>query len=45
MSFKAYMIHQEEGKVTSRFVDMDEAQLDAGEVTIRVAYSSVNYKD
>lgn len=45
MAFKAYMIHQEEGKVASRFVDMDEAQLDAGEVTIRVAYSSVNYKD
>lgn len=45
MAFKAYMIHQEEGKVASRFVDMDEAQLDAGEVIIKVAYSSVNYKD
>ena len=45
MSFKAYMIHQEEGKVASRFVDMDEAQLDPGAVTIKVAYSSVNYKD
>ena len=45
MSFKAYMIHQEEGKVDGRFVAMDEAQLDAGEVTIKVAYSSVNYKD
>ncbi|OHC63633.1 MAG: quinone oxidoreductase [Rhodocyclales bacterium GWA2_65_20] len=39
------MIHQEEGKVDGRFVAMDEAQLDAGEVTIKVAYSSVNYKD
>ena len=45
MSFKAYQIHQEEGKVVSRFVDMNEDQLDPGEVTIRVAYSSVNYKD
>jgi len=45
MSFKAYMIHQEDGKVASRFVDMDESQLDPGEVTIKVAYSSVNYKD
>jgi len=45
VSFKAYMIHQEEGKVDGRFVAMDEAQLDAGEVTIKVAYSSVNYKD
>jgi acrylyl-CoA reductase (NADPH) len=24
---------------------MDESQLDPGEVTIKVAYSSVNYKD
>lgn len=45
MSFKAYQIHQEDGKVVSRFVDMSEDQLDPGEVTIRVAYSSVNYKD
>ena len=45
MSFKAYLISQEEGKVVSRFTDMSEDQLDPGEVTIRVAYSSVNYKD
>ncbi|MFA6441448.1 MAG: oxidoreductase [Sterolibacterium sp.] len=45
MSFKAYQIHQEDGKVVSRFVEMNEDQLDPGEVTIRVAYSSVNYKD
>ena len=45
MAFKAYMIHQEDGKVASRFVDMDESQLDAGEVTIKVVCSSVNYKD
>ena len=45
MSFKAYLISQEEGKVVSRFTEMNEDQLDPGEVTIRVAYSSVNYKD
>jgi putative YhdH/YhfP family quinone oxidoreductase len=45
MTFKAYMIHQEDGKVSSRFVEMEESQLDAGELTIQVAYSSVNYKD
>ena len=44
-TFKAYLIRQDEGKVVSGFVDMDEAQLDPGEVVIRVAYSSVNYKD
>lgn len=43
--FKAYLIRQEEGKVVSDFADMTVAQLDAGEVLIRVAYSSVNYKD
>jgi acrylyl-CoA reductase (NADPH) len=44
-SFKAYLIDQEEGKVVGRFADMTAAQFDPGEVTIRVAYSSVNYKD
>lgn len=43
--FKAYLIEEKEGKTQSGFVDMDESQLDAGEVTIKVAYSSVNYKD
>ncbi|RLJ64710.1 oxidoreductase [Sulfurisoma sediminicola] len=45
MSFKAYLIEQQDGKVGSGFVDMDESRLDPGEVTIRVAWSSVNYKD
>jgi acrylyl-CoA reductase (NADPH) len=44
-SFKAYLIDQEDGKVVSRFADLTSDQLDAGEVTVRVAYSSVNYKD
>jgi acrylyl-CoA reductase (NADPH) len=45
MKFKAYLIEQEGSGVKSGFVDMDESQLDPGEVTIRVACSSVNYKD
>ncbi len=45
MGFKAFLIEQSDGKVSARFADMEEAQLDAGEVTIAVAYSSVNYKD
>lgn len=45
MGFKAYLINQEDGKVVSRFVDMDEAQLDPGEVSIAVTHSSINYKD
>ncbi|QDX82693.1 oxidoreductase [Denitratisoma sp. DHT3] len=45
MTFKAFLSSQDDGKVSSRFVQMEEEQLDAGEVTIRVAYSDVNYKD
>lgn len=44
-SFKALLIEESEGKVAHRFVDMTVADLDAGEVLIRVAYSSVNFKD
>lgn len=44
-SFKALLIDDRDGKVGNRFVEMDETQLDQGNVTIRVAYSSINYKD
>ena len=44
-SFKALLIEERDGKVGNRFVEMDESQLDTGNVTIRVAYSSINYKD
>jgi acrylyl-CoA reductase (NADPH) len=43
--FKAYLIEEKEGLTRAGFVTMDESQLDPGEVTIKVAYSSVNYKD
>lgn len=45
MSFKAFLIEQNEGKVSARFTTLEETQLDAGEVTIAVAWSGVNYKD
>ncbi len=44
-SFKALLIEERDGKVSSGFVRLDESRLDVGDVTIRVAYSSVNYKD
>lgn len=44
-TFKAYRIHEVEKKVSARFEQMTLADLDPGEVVIRVAYSSVNYKD
>lgn len=45
MGFKAFLIEQVEGKVAARFAAMEESQLDAGEVTIAVQWSGVNYKD
>ena len=44
-SFKAYRIHQEDGRIVARFERMTVAELTAGEVVIRVRYSSINYKD
>jgi len=45
-TFKALRIFSDDGKaVQSRIVDMQLDELDAGEVVIRTAYSSVNFKD
>src|SRR5438552_2965386 len=44
-SFKAYRLFDEGGKVAARFVEMKPADLSAGDVLIRVQYSSINYKD
>lgn len=44
--FKAFVIDQDENrKVVGGMRTMSADQLDAGEVTIRVRYSSINYKD
>lgn len=43
--FKALLIEEQDGKTVSGLTEMDDSQLDPGEVTIRVAYSSINYKD
>lgn len=45
MSFRALLISQVEGKVTSGLTAMEDSQLDVGEVTIAVSHSSINYKD
>lgn len=44
-AFKALLIEERDGKVVSSFKQLDESRLDKGDVVIRVAYSSVNYKD
>jgi len=43
--FKAYRIHEIEKKAVARFEELGLEDLDKGEVVVRVAYSSVNYKD
>ncbi len=45
MKFRALRIFNEENKIVSRWVDLTLSELDPGEVVIRAAYSSVNYKD
>ena len=44
-AFKALRIFNEDGKVSSRLVEMQLDELDPGEVVIRAEYSSINYKD
>ena len=45
-AFRAYLISQdEERRVSGRLATLTRDQLDAGQVTVRVRYSSINYKD
>ncbi|WP_255680790.1 oxidoreductase [Azonexus sp. R2A61] len=44
-SFKTLLIDSQDGKVGHRFVRMTRDDLDVGDVLIRTAYSSVNFKD
>ncbi len=45
MKFRAYRVFNEDNKIVSRWADLTLNELDPGEVVIRAAYSSVNYKD
>jgi acrylyl-CoA reductase (NADPH) len=45
-SFTAFLIDKDDtGKAQGKLVQVTPSQLDEGEVTIRVHYSSINYKD
>src|SRR3954471_17585416 len=44
-TFKAFRIHEIDGKVAGRFEDLTLEQLSPGEVVIDVQYSDINYKD
>jgi NADPH2:quinone reductase len=43
--FKAYRIYSENNAVSGRLAELSLAELSAGAVVFRTAYSSVNYKD
>jgi acrylyl-CoA reductase (NADPH) len=45
MSFRALVLHEEGGRVVPHLETVDDARLPAGDVTVRVAYSTLNYKD
>jgi putative YhdH/YhfP family quinone oxidoreductase len=43
--FRAFRLTEADKRIRAEFVDCTLDDLDAGDVTVRVAYSSVNYKD
>lgn len=43
--FKAILIDKQDGKQSVQLTDLDEAQLPDAPVTVRVEYSTINYKD
>lgn len=44
-TFRAYLLRETDGKVSGAFEDVPVADLPDGDVTVRVAYTTVNYKD
>jgi acrylyl-CoA reductase (NADPH) len=44
-TFKALLVNQEDGKFSASIQQISRDALPAGEVLVRVAYSSLNYKD
>ena len=44
-SFRGILLEEADGKVAGAIRDIESARLPAGDVTVRVAYSTVNYKD
>jgi acrylyl-CoA reductase (NADPH) len=43
--FKALMLEEQDGKVSSSIQQVDEARLPEGDVTVAVSHSTLNYKD
>ncbi|MBM3537972.1 MAG: oxidoreductase [Alphaproteobacteria bacterium] len=45
MSFRALVLEEKDGKVSSSLQNVDEAALPPGDVTVAVTHSTLNYKD
>src|SRR5919108_3996846 len=43
--FKALLLTEKDGKVAPQITQLDEERLPDGDVTVRVQYSTLNYKD
>ncbi|MCG8357728.1 MAG: oxidoreductase [Kiloniellales bacterium] len=43
--FKALVLEETDGKVSSSLQELDDARLPEGDVTVKVDYSTLNYKD
>lgn len=43
--FKSLLINKSEDRYTALFADVAESELPAGDVTVNIDYSSINYKD
>jgi acrylyl-CoA reductase (NADPH) len=43
--FRAFRIHERDGKIVARFEDLTLDDLSPGDVVVRVTYSGINYKD
>ena len=44
-AFRALVLHENDGKIVPRLETLDESGLPEGEVSVRVEYSTLNYKD
>ena len=44
-AFDALVLSKEEGATVARMARLEDAELDAGNVTVRIDYSTLNYKD
>jgi acrylyl-CoA reductase (NADPH) len=43
--FKAILLERADGHISAKLADIDPARLPAGDVSVRVEYSTINYKD